>query len=443
MTLIARATQEKKKPMPLVSIVMPTYNRADTIERAIKSVQVQTFQDWELIVVDDGSTDDTAALVAGLEPRMTLIRQENLGFVGARNTGLRAATGKYIAFLDSDDEWLPYHLELCVAFLERFPEEQFVASELLEDFGEGRILNHYRIETSDWYPAMARRVRSQGFDRQAGSDDDYLRVYESREPIGEWGSHILKGAGIDEEKFLYSGRIFEKLRWGYLIAVNSLVIKRAVFENLGLQDPTYNLAADYYLIAVLCRNFRANFLGVPTYVKHEFTSAGELPISTHIATGTTGLVCAQDMLRSFDDLFWLDRSNDPELNALRGLKLFGLGQTALRHGQRDAALMYLRESRKSRAHYCRALALEWFVRCLPHGEVTRKAYSTLNKSTYACKQLFRGDLSPGVFLRKALTQMGNSRIVLCLLSSTLLQMLTSALSDGTAVVADATANLLG
>ncbi|HKE58452.1 MAG TPA: glycosyltransferase, partial [Pyrinomonadaceae bacterium] len=79
--------------MPLVSIVMPTYNRADTIERAIRSVQAQTFQDWELIVVDDGSTDDTATRVAGLEPRMRLIRQENRGFVGARNTGLSASTG--------------------------------------------------------------------------------------------------------------------------------------------------------------------------------------------------------------------------------------------------------------------------------------------------------------------------------------------------------------
>jgi glycosyltransferase involved in cell wall biosynthesis len=93
---------------------MPTFNRADTIKRAIRSVQAQTFTDWELIVVDDGSTDDTAARIEGCDPRLKLIRQENQGTAGARNTGLRASAGSYIAFLDSDDEWLPHHLELCV-----------------------------------------------------------------------------------------------------------------------------------------------------------------------------------------------------------------------------------------------------------------------------------------------------------------------------------------
>src|SRR5262245_49674035 len=99
--------------MPLVSVVMPTYNRADTIQRAIKSVQAQTFADWELIVIDDGSTDDTAAFIDQSDPRVKVIRQENRGFVGARNRGLSEGIGKYFAFLDSDDEWMPFHLEIC------------------------------------------------------------------------------------------------------------------------------------------------------------------------------------------------------------------------------------------------------------------------------------------------------------------------------------------
>ena len=114
--------------MKLVSIIMPTFNRADTIMRAIRSVQSQTFEDWELIVVDDGSTDNTAARIEGCDPRLKLIRQENQGTAGARNTGLCASDGSYIAFLDSDDEWLPHHLTLCVSFLEAFPGEQFVTN---------------------------------------------------------------------------------------------------------------------------------------------------------------------------------------------------------------------------------------------------------------------------------------------------------------------------
>jgi glycosyltransferase involved in cell wall biosynthesis len=76
--------------MPLVSIIMPTCNPADTIQRAIRSVQAQTLTDWKLITVDDGSTDNTVELIAGCEPRMKLICQENQGTGGARNTGSRA-----------------------------------------------------------------------------------------------------------------------------------------------------------------------------------------------------------------------------------------------------------------------------------------------------------------------------------------------------------------
>lgn len=123
--------------MAKVSVIMPAYNRADTILRSIRSVQEQTVADWELIVIDDGSTDGTSDLVEGIDPRLVLIRQPNGGFVSARNAGLSAATGDHIAFLDSDDEWLPQHLELCLAFLDSHPHAAFVATELSECFGLG------------------------------------------------------------------------------------------------------------------------------------------------------------------------------------------------------------------------------------------------------------------------------------------------------------------
>ena len=88
---------------PEVSIILPTYNRADTIMRAIQSILDQTFQDWELFVIDDGSSDRTRQLDLVVDRRINLIRQENQGVYAARNTGLRASSGRYIAFLDSDD----------------------------------------------------------------------------------------------------------------------------------------------------------------------------------------------------------------------------------------------------------------------------------------------------------------------------------------------------
>jgi len=97
---------------PTVSVIIPTYNRAGTLPRAIRSVFAQTFRDWEIIVVDDGSNDETPQLVKDLsDTRIKYLRHEcNRGPSGSRNTGIEAARGTYIAFLDSDDEWLPEKL---------------------------------------------------------------------------------------------------------------------------------------------------------------------------------------------------------------------------------------------------------------------------------------------------------------------------------------------
>ena len=99
---------------PRVSIVMPTRNRATLLPRALASVYAQTVEEWELIVVDDGSLDDTPALItaaAAADPRVRAICTTGIGAAAARNRGIAAASAPYIAFLDDDDEWLPAKLE--------------------------------------------------------------------------------------------------------------------------------------------------------------------------------------------------------------------------------------------------------------------------------------------------------------------------------------------
>jgi glycosyltransferase involved in cell wall biosynthesis len=100
----------------LVTVVVPSFNRASRIEGALRSIQRQTFALWEAVVVDDGSVDNTAdkvAQFAGEDSRIRLIRHpHNRGAQAARNTGIDAARTKWIAFLDSDDEWMPESLEL-------------------------------------------------------------------------------------------------------------------------------------------------------------------------------------------------------------------------------------------------------------------------------------------------------------------------------------------
>lgn len=98
---------------PLVSVIVPTYNRANLLGRAIQSVLAQTYPHFELIIVDDGSSDNTEAVVTRFDdPRIRYIRHhKNRGGSAARNTGIACARGEYVAFLDSDDEWLPEKLE--------------------------------------------------------------------------------------------------------------------------------------------------------------------------------------------------------------------------------------------------------------------------------------------------------------------------------------------
>ncbi|MBI5896658.1 MAG: glycosyltransferase family 2 protein [Desulfobacterales bacterium] len=120
MSTIASQVVPQDRP-PLVSVVVPTFNRAGEVAQAIDSVLAQTYPHWELIVVDDGSQDDTPRGLAAYGPRIRTIRQENRGVSAARNRGILAAGGQFIALLDSDDYWLPDKLAAQIACFQRHP----------------------------------------------------------------------------------------------------------------------------------------------------------------------------------------------------------------------------------------------------------------------------------------------------------------------------------
>lgn len=113
-------TEHKDRPFT-VSVVIPAYNIGKLVARAINSVLAQTHQPDEIIVVDDGSTDDTAGMIQSYGAKVKYIYQENVGLAGARNTGIKNATCEWVAFLDGDDEWLPDNLRLHLEVLKRNP----------------------------------------------------------------------------------------------------------------------------------------------------------------------------------------------------------------------------------------------------------------------------------------------------------------------------------
>ncbi|MBN2511884.1 MAG: glycosyltransferase family 2 protein [Sedimentisphaerales bacterium] len=135
----------------IISAIIPAFNAAPYLERAIHSVLVQTRPADEIIIVDDGSTDNTHEIAAQFGKKIKLIRQANAGVSAARNTGIRAAKGDWIAFLDADDEWLPDRLRLQCELLEQHKDLSWVT---------GNFLYCYCSQGHAAYPALGNEKRS-------------------------------------------------------------------------------------------------------------------------------------------------------------------------------------------------------------------------------------------------------------------------------------------
>lgn len=134
-----------------VSVIIPTYNRAATVVRAVESVLAQTLPPDEIIVVDDGSTDHTAAVLDRFRTRVRIIVQRNQGASAARNTGIRAASCEVIAFLDSDDYWRPTKLERQMELFRRFPEATCCVCNARLEYETGEVL--YSFDVAGLKPA--------------------------------------------------------------------------------------------------------------------------------------------------------------------------------------------------------------------------------------------------------------------------------------------------
>jgi glycosyltransferase involved in cell wall biosynthesis len=203
---------------PKVSVIIPTYNHALYLPGAIQSVLDQTFRDFEMIVVDDGSTDDTAEVIKPFfaDPRFRYIHQRNRGLAAARNTGIKHTEGELVAFLDADDLWLPEKLEEEVRIIDRGgPEVRLVycffqyidqGGNILETVTEHPIKNptYKDLLYCNWVlgSSSAVLIRKKAFD-EVGLFDESLR---SLEDIDMW-IRILRG-----HKSLYVDKVLVQLR---------------------------------------------------------------------------------------------------------------------------------------------------------------------------------------------------------------------------------------
>ncbi|PID40202.1 MAG: glycosyl transferase [Proteobacteria bacterium] len=198
---------------PLVSVILPTYNRDWSLGEAIASVLAQNYPRIELIVVDDGSTDGTPDLLAAYGDRLRRIRQENRGVSAARNTGIRHSTGDLIALLDSDDTWLPDKLSAQVAYLNAYPTALICQTE------EIWIRNGVRVNP---------------------------------------GKRHRKEAGM----------IFERSLALCLISPSAVMLRRSLLDEVGLFDESLPACEDYDLwLRITCKH-PVHLIDTPLIVKH-------------------------------------------------------------------------------------------------------------------------------------------------------------------------------
>ena len=205
------------KKSPTVSVIIPTYNRAHLVGRAIKSVLEQTYQDFELIVVDDGSTDNTKEVVKGFNDKRIkyILHEKNKGATAARNTGIKAARGEYIAFQVSDDEWLPVKLEKQMKVFETVPPEVGVV-----------YTGFYRLKNSK-------------------------------------KTYIPSPKIIQKE-----GYIFGSLLKGNFVTTQAVLVKRECFERAGMFDESLPRLQDWELFIRISKDYHFKCVDEPLLISY-------------------------------------------------------------------------------------------------------------------------------------------------------------------------------
>lgn len=262
-----------------VSVIIPTYNRAWILKKAIDSVLSQNFKNFELIVVDDGSTDDTQDLLKDYQEKVYVIHQENRGVSAARNKGIKKASGDLIAFLDSDDAWLPEKLSIQVDFFKTRPDALICQTEEIW-IRNGKRVNpkkkHKKPSGMIFEPSLALCLVSPSavmmrkslfekiglFDENLPACEDYdlwLRIgcthpiYLIDSPMlikrGGHEDQLSRSWGLDMYRIQSLQKIIDsgKLKQDQYIASTSMLIKKCQIYAEGCRKRGKGKEAEYYL----------------------------------------------------------------------------------------------------------------------------------------------------------------------------------------------------
>jgi glycosyltransferase involved in cell wall biosynthesis len=299
-----------------VSVIIPTYNRARYLGEAIESILNQDIRDcrMEIIVVDDGSTDNTKEVVGKYENNVRYIYQKNRGVGPARNRGIDEATGEWVAFLDSDDRWLPGKLTLQFKVLDAFPGYNAIHSEF-QIFDETGILTGKGLKSWVSDPSIWEKI-------------EWDKIYSKRYDSADYHIHAESGSFP-----IYAGNIFAALlitcsisNWTLLVRRDCLRKEMRFAENLKFNE-------DYWFLCRLAERYDILFMDVATAENRvhrgpRLTEIGYIEIfKTHID------ICNQ-IYRPSDSIY---RPSDEEIDKACKLLNISLFKKYLKDGMRSEA----------------------------------------------------------------------------------------------------------
>ena len=237
-----------------VSVVIPTYNRGVLLAQAIDSVLQQTMDDFEIVVVDDGSTDDTSERITSCGEKVRYFPTRNGGPAHARNIGMRMARGEYIAFLDSDDLYYPFKLEVQARLLDLYPTIAMVYTEFSGFDDEG----YWERDHLRTYHKSAYRNRNLTYDSIFSESVDLL------------GSGVLPETLATSEPDLkqrraYFGNIFDACLLNTIVSTASMMFRRNILPKVGWQNESFPFFEEMEFALRICRQYKVAFLDIPTY----------------------------------------------------------------------------------------------------------------------------------------------------------------------------------
>lgn len=235
---------------PKISVVVPAYNHALELGEAIDSLLAQDTQDFELIVVDDGSTDATEARLRSYGDRLRYVRQANGGPGKARNTGIEAARGQYVAFCDADDRQLPHRLRVQSAVLDARPEVALVFSDF-QEWAKGRITVPSVLHTR-WLGPSSRSFR-----------DDLERHFSASIPLASLTHPLPPGFS---GRRVYLGRVPGLLAAKHVAWAGATMARRAVLSSVGGFSERLRAYEDWMLSSEIAKHHDLAYVDLPTFL---------------------------------------------------------------------------------------------------------------------------------------------------------------------------------